>query len=238
MSHYGSAYALLHYKELNDYTYIKYTIITLIIIMVVIRIIRFIRWIHGKFKGNRPSGHLLSSRYIANENNVFVSGEDVMVTDPSALIIMAGKNNADAVISSLRRDLGLSRVFVTTAVLKELERYDASQKSKVIDDSAVKQQPAVLAEVQRLVKTEEITVVHDTVNGYYAAPTIIALALELQKLDNHVTVLAGDGRLLLDIMNADGCRHNRIRMIKTLYYCADGEIKPVDRNTLTGTVPR
>ena len=25
MSHYGSAYALLHYKELNDYTYIKYT---------------------------------------------------------------------------------------------------------------------------------------------------------------------------------------------------------------------
>ena len=57
-------------------------------------------------------------------------------------------------------------------------------------------------------------------------------------LDNHVTVLAGDGRLLLDIMNADGCRHNRIRMIKTLYYCADGEIKPVDRNTLTGTVPR
>lgn len=240
----GSEYGEL-FQFFHEHPIIRVILILLIVAFVSYHLFRYIQFLIGTERKKKKPDFRISSRYRTNKKSKFVTNSNVAIIDTSSFIWMEKHKSVYTVLDRFRSEYRFDRIYTTTAVIRELRRH--SKTIPTVNETVTRERyvndrkKRALDVLQKVLYSESkgvITVIHDNSNCHYADPTIVSLALELQRLGNRVTTLATDWHLQLDIMDADPFHEDPAHRIKTLHYYTNGDMSGVSRAKATKAAAR
>ncbi len=230
-------------RLINQYPTLRTVVVLLVILMLARLMIKIIR--ARKARPDKRKQLPISSRYETNKKSKFVTESNVAIIDTSSFIWMEKNKSVYTVLDRFRKEYKFDRIYTTTAVIRELRRHSKTiptvnetvTREKYVND----RKKRALDVLQKVLYSESkgvITVIHDSSNCHYADPTIVSLALEMQRLGNKVTTLATDWHLQLDIMEADPFHDDPAKRIRTFHYYTNGELSGVNKSKATKAATR